>query len=583
MILQELARHYEVLLKQEKVFPPGWCQAKVSYALELDREGQLVGVISQKIPEQRGKKEVQVPKPMKVPEMVTRSSGVAANFLCDNAKYLLGIDKDGTNQRLIQCFEAAKELHLAVLQEVDNEAAQAVKKFFLTWKPEKAGANPELSEKWAEVTEGGNLVFLVNHQYAQDNEEIQTAWAKASKTGETGVEGLCLVTGEKTEISRIHSAIKRVQGAQSSGAALVSFNAPAFESYGKEQSYNAPVGKYAMFAYTTALNHLLAQREYVFTMGDTAIVFWSENGEEVYQRTFLDFMNPGEGNREQIKDFFENLQKGREIDFEGMRLNPEEKFYILGLSPNAARLSVRFFYRNTFGKIISNIQRHYTEMEIVRPSWDERERLGVWSLLMETVNQKAREKKPLANMTAAVFEAILSGGKYPENLYGNTLIRIRAEQGRVTRGRAAIIKAYFIRNRENQEIKEGAFVALNENCKNIAYILGREFAVLEAIQQEANPSINTTIKDRYFNSACATPGLVFPVLLKLKENHIRKIEAEGRKIYFEKMLTELQGNIEVAEGQKEAYPKRLSLEEQGMFILGYYHQLQKRFAKKEEQ
>ena len=311
MILQELARHYEVLLKQEKVIPQGWCQANVSYALELDREGQLVGVISQKIPEQRGKKEVQVPKPMKVPEMVTRSSGVAANFLCDNAKYLLGIDKDGTNQRLIQCFEAAKELHLAVLQEVDNEAAQAVKKFFLTWKPEKAGANPELSEKWAEVTEGGNLVFLVNHQYAQDNEEIQTAWAKASKTGETGVEGLCLVAGEKTEISRIHSAIKGVQGAQSSGAALVSFNAPAFESYGKEQSYNAPVGKYAMFAYTTALNHLLAQREYVFTMGDTAIVFWSENGEEVYQRTFLDFMNPGEGNREQIKDFFENLQKGK--------------------------------------------------------------------------------------------------------------------------------------------------------------------------------------------------------------------------------------------------------------------------------
>lgn len=582
MILQELVKHYEILVKQEKVSRPGWCQAKVSYALELDKDGVLVGIISQKISETRGKKEVQVPKALKVPEMVTRSSGVAANFLCDNSKYILGIDGEGANERTVLCFEAAKELHLRILKGVENEEVQAVKKFFQTWNPRAARENPELMEKWEEVTAGGNLVFLVQRQYVQENEDIQKAWEKSMESKESGEEGLCLVTGETADIARTHSAIKGVQGAKSSGAMLVSFNAPAFESYGKAQSYNAPVGKYAMFAYTTALNYLLSQKDYVFSLGDTAIVFWAESGEETYQRSFLNFMNPNVDNQREIQRFFKNLQAGRELDLENMTLNPDQKFCILGLSPNAARLSVRFFYQNTFGNIISNIKRHYAEMEIVRPSWDEREYLGIWSLLMETVNQNAKDKKPLANMTSAVFESILSGGKYPENLYSNTLIRIRAEQGKVTRGRAAITKAYLIRNRANQEVKEESFVALNENCKSIAYLLGREFAVLEAIQEEANPSIKTTIKDRYFNSACATPGIIFPVLLKLKENHIRKLDSVNKKIYYEKQLTDLQGKIQVKDEQKEAYPKRLSLEEQGMFTLGYYHQVQKRYEKKEE-
>lgn len=582
MILQELVKHYETLVKQEKVSRPGWCQAKVSYALELDKDGTLQGIISLKITETRGKKEVQVPKALEVPEMVTRSSGVLANFLCDNSKYILGIGEEGANERTLLCFEAAKELHLRILNEVDNREAQAIKKFFQTWNPKVARENPELTEKWEEVTAGGNLIFLVQHQYVQENQDIQKAWEKSMESEESSEEGLCLVTGKTADIARTHSAIKGVQGAQSSGAMLVSFNAPAFESYGKVQSYNAPVGKYAMFAYTTALNYLLAQKDYVFSLGDTAIVFWAESGEEAYQKTFLDFMNPNVDNQREMQKFFKNLQAGKALNLERMTLNPDQKFCILGLSPNAARLSVRFFYQNTFGNIVSNIKRHYEEMEIIRPSWDEREYLGIWSLLMETVNQNARDKKPLANMTSAVFEAILSGGKYPENLYSNTLIRIRAEQGKVTRGRAAITKAYLIRNRANQEIKEGLFVALNENCNDTAYVLGRIFEVLEEIQKEANPNIKATIKDRYFNSACATPALVFPILFKLAGSHIRKIKIDKQKEDYQKMLADLLGKIEVEDTQSNAFPKRLTLESQGMFDMGYYHQVQKRFEKKEE-
>ena len=495
----------------------------------------------------------------------------------------MGIDSDGTGKRIQECFEAAREKHGDILEAVDNETAKAIINFFERWEPEKAREHSELVDKWDDITAGGNLIFYVGVEYAQDNEEIKQAWEK-SRESEGGknesVESICLVTGKKEEISRIHNTIRGVQGAQSSGAALVSFNAPSFESYGKEQSYNAPVGKYAAFAYTTALNYLISQRDYIVTLGDTTVVFWAEEGEEIYQKTFLDFIEPKEDNQEVLKGVFTNLQMGQAIDVDGIKINANQKFHILGLAPNAARLSVRFFYQDSFGNILSNLQKHYKRMEIVRPAWDNWEYPGVWRMLMETVNQKSKEKKPYSNMAASVLEAILSNRRYPESLYSNTLIRIRAEQGKITRGRAAIVKAHLIRNYENQWIKEGTFVGLNEACNNTAYILGREFAVLEAIQEDANPGINATIKDRYFNSACATPAAVFPILLKLKNSHIRKIE--NKEIYYEKMLTELQGKIEIREGQTNAYPRRLSLEEQGMFILGYYHQVQKRFEKKEE-
>ena len=581
MILQALVKHYETLAEQGKVSRQAWCRAKVTYALDIDTDGKLVGIISLKQEEERGKKTVWVPQMVEVPEMAARSSGVSANFLCDNSKFLLGIDNDGSGKRVLECFQAAREKHESVLEEVQSEAAVAVKHFFKNWDPMKAKEHPELLEKWEDITAGGNLVFYVGTMYAHEDPDIRNAWEKSLQAEGNGTQEICLVTGKRAEISRIHTVIRGVLGAQSSGAALVSFNAPSFESYGKEQSFNAPVGKYAMFAYTTALNYLLSQRKYIFMLGDTTILFWAEDGEEIYQDLFMGSMEPTEDNQEVLRGIFSNLQEGRGIDVDGIQVNPEQKFYILGLAPNAARLSVRFFYQNHFGTILSNIKKHYEQMEIVRPNWDKIEFPGVWRVLFETVNQKSKEKKPQPNMAASVFESVLSGKKYPESLYSNVMIRIRAEQGRITRGRAAIIKACLIRNHGKQWTEEGSFVGLNEQCKDVAYVLGREFAVLEAIQEDANSGINATIKDRYFNSACAAPASVFPILLKLKNSHIRKLEA-GRRIFYEKMLTGLQGMIEVENDQPAAFPRRLSLEEQGMFILGYYHQVQKRFEKKEE-
>ena len=575
MILQALVKQYENLERQGKVSGPGWCQAKVSYELDLSKNGDVLGVTSRKIEEMRGKKTVWAPASLIVPEMVTRSSGVSANFLCDNSKYMLGIDVQGTNQRVIDCFQATREKHRSVLKNAQGEIARAILAYFEKWDPQKAEQHPVIRENWEKLTEGGNLIFSVEGQEAQEDEEIRTCWKQYREQDDGERKGLCLVTGRKTEISRIHKVIKGVPGAQSSGAALVSFNAPAFESYGKEQSYNAPVGKYAEFAYTTALNYLLTQRDYTFSLGDAMVVYWAESGKEEYQKCFFDILRPTKDNQKKLKDIFDSLKEDTKVYLENAEMDPEQKFYILPLAPNAARLSVRFFYMNSFGKILQNIAEHYERLSIVKPAWAEQDYLGIRDMLNETVNQKSKDKTPISNMSSLVLQAILSGSRYPASLYTDTLIRIRAENGKITWGRAAIIKAYL--NRNYGWKKGERFMGLKEECTDTAYVLGRLFSLLEAIQKEANPSITTTIRDRYFNSACATPASVFPVLIKLKNSHIKKLERDkgGAKIYYEKQLTDIMGRL-------EEFPKRLSLEQQGQFTLGYYHQQQKRYEKGEE-
>lgn len=576
MILQALVKEYEKLVEKKLVPEIGWCQANVSYAIELNEDGTIKEIHSLKINETMGKKQVWKPVKKSVPEMVTRSSGVLANFLCDNAKYFLGIDNNGTNDRMLECFQAAKEKHIALLKDIEEPIARAICNFFLSWNPKIARENYYVDEKWDELNDGGNIIFCIGTDEAQDNIKIKEVWNNNIKQAGEDKKGICLVTGEKTEIARIHRGIKGVPGAQSSGAALVSFNAPAFESYGKEQSYNAPVGKYAEFAYTTALNYLLCNRDRTFQVGDSMIVFWAENGNEAYQDTFSFVMNPHTDNEEQIQKVFDALKKSRYIDINDIKIDLEQNFYILCLAPNAARLSVRFFYQNTFGDILSNVDEHYKRMEIIKPSWEEQKYLSIHGMLRETVNQKSKGKTPIPNMAAMVLQSILSGSRYPESLYINTLIRIRSENGNVTWGRAAIIKAFLIKN---YKWKEGEnYMSLEENCNDTSYILGRLFSVLESIQKDANPTISSTIRDRYFNSACMTPASVFPILLRLKNSHIKKLERERgarTRIYYENLVGNLMDNL-------NGFPHRLTLEEQGKFMFGYYHQTQKKYEKKED-
>lgn len=389
------------------------------------------------------------------------------------------------------------------------------------------------------------------------------------------------MTGQTAPIARLHPAIKGVQGAQSSGASLVSFNAAAFESYGHEQAdktgqgLNSPVSEKAAFAYGTVLNRLLADREHIQYIGDTAVLCWAEDAEPLCQDLFCGAMFGSVSSRITQKDLWDtikSLAQGTPLDINGIPLHPENHFYVLGLAPSAARLSVRFFLQDTFGNLLTHLLEHYERLEIVKPSYHEKSDLPLWKLLNETVNQNSRDKKASPPMAGAVARAILTGGMYPVSLFEQTMIRIRAEQT-ITYGRAAIIKAFLTKNDQFHVPKEVLTVELNEQSAYLPYVLGRLFAVLERVQKDANPDIKATIKDKYFNSASSTPATIFPLLTKLSQSHLRKLNT-GLRISYENRITELEGRI------YQTLPAHLSLPEQGAFHLGYYHQVQKLYEKK---
>ena len=576
MILQTLVEHYEDLVAQGKLARPGWSDSNISYALYINDAGELEQAVSLKREEERGKKKVLAPRPMSLPAPVKRSSGVSSNFLWDNSSYILGIDEKGKPQRSLGCFSSCRALHHQLLDSVESPAAKAVLAFFDCWDPAKAREHPALADKLEDILAGGNLVFKCEGSFPQEDVLIRSAWQTHYDSAGDGPELVCLVTGKKGAAETVHPSVKGVAGAQSVGAALVSFNGEAFCSYGREQSLNAPTSKYAAFAYTSALNHLLAERDYVGRIGDTTVLFWASGGQRAYQSFSVAslFGAPTTYSVSDLQKMTLDLCQGKPVLFEETQLDPKTTFYILGLSPNAARLSVRFFLKNSFGAFIRNIQAHQQRLEIVRPSFDKFETIPLWKLLDETVNQNSRDKSPTPGMAGETLRAILNNTYYPASLLNGTVLRIRAER-EITRGRAAILKAYFLKNSHPDIPKEVLTVSLNPDSTNISYNLGRLFSVLEAIQSAANPGINATIKDKYFNSASATPSRVFPLLMNLAQKHLRKLD-KGWSISYNKQLTDLTAKL------GETFPNRLSLPQQGAFQLGYYHQTQARYTKKEE-
>ena len=566
MILQALARYYDDLLQQGKISAPGWTKVKISYALDIGLDGQLKQVIPTRQDETVGKKTVQRPQEMVLPAPVKKASNISSNFLWENSGYLLGVKQKEDSKRSRKCFDNARELHHRLLDSVDSSIAKAILAFFDRWQPENAAEHPALIGQLEEVTAGANLVFWVDGTYPQEDMLIRETWEHAQNQEDRDATRMqCLITGREDEIAKIHPSIKGVRDAQSSGAALVSFNAPAFCSYGHEQNYNAPVGKHAAFAYTAALNHLLSDRNSVQHIGDTTVVCWAEGAEEAYQNLaqFALFGQemPGLTDND-LRAALKRLANGLPCDDLGV--DPKRPFYVLGLAPNAARLSVRFFLHDSFGKLMKNVNDHYDRMEIVQPDLDKQEILPLWLMLRETVNLNSRDKAPSPAMAGATVRAVFSGGPYPASLLEAVMLRIRAESS-VTRGRAAIIKAYYLKNPHSDCPKEVLTVSLNEASNNPAYVLGRLFSIYENVQQAANRGIKATIKDKYFNSAAAMPASIFPVLNNLYQKHLRKLSPGLRK-YFDNQVVELKSKL------GESYPVRMTLAQQGAFDLGYYHQ-----------
>ena len=581
MILPSLVSYYEALEAKGELKRPGWSMVL------LRPDGSIADIVSLKKDEVRGKKTVSVPQNLFAPAPVVRTAGIRANFLCDTAAYLLGASL--TDAKAQQKFEAARELHLRILKNAGSAAAETLRRFFENHQPTNIAAIGIPDNIAAELDKGAVVTFADEDGcYMMDDPEIAAAWDAAYGNGsDDAVTGRCLVTGREDMIAILHDKIKGVEGAQSIGASLVGFNAPAFESYGKDggQGLNAPVGRYAMYAYTSALNYLLSGRHRT-RVGDATVVWWTLDADDVCEDFFGDFLY-GSDDDETLNSAMKRILRGEPLDFSETTLR--KPFCILGISPNAARLSVRFFYRDTFGRFIDNIAAHYRRLEIDK-SEKQRRYLTPYRLLLETVRQsRAKAVSPLLGgetvspnvqkrakavsplLGGALLGAILNDWRYPEALYESVLIRIRAEH-EVPSGKAAIIKAYLIKNTNCGSYKEVLSMALNEESTNRAYVLGRLFAALENAQYNANKSSN--IRERYMTSASATPALVFPSMLQTANHHLAKSGSVADAKLIATLMDKLEGGV--------PFPARLNNTEQGLFLLGYYHQTQKKFRDIEE-
>lgn len=576
MLLQSLVKLYETLAQKGEIEKSGWSPVKISYGLCLDNDGNIDKIIFLKQKTVDGKKEI--PKPISLPMPVKRSSGVASNFLYENSTYLFGYDSSGKPDRAAKAFQACKEKHCKILENCDSDAAVSIKKFFdhtienVQDKLLSCGCTQPMVDEI--LGKGANMLLMPLGKYPFDFDEICRAWDE-SYANSDGEKGICLVTGKYDKIAVLHPLIKNVKGSQSAGASLISFNGSAFESYGKTQGYNATVSEYAAFAYAAALNKLIADTDHRINVGDTTVVCWTEDAEPAYQNLLYSALYGNDTvSQEDLKSAITHISQGKTVNWEKVPLHPDNNFYILGISPNSARLSVRFFIKNTFGKVMQNVLLHEEQMKIVRPSFETREHLTLWQTVSQTVNPKSKDKSCKPHLAGDVLNAILNGTSYPATLYYGVQSRISAER-EITWGKAAIIKAYLMRNIKTIP-KEDLTVELNEHSENKAYLLGILFSNLEEIQNAANPGIKATIKDRYFTSASSTPALIFPLLIELAQAHLKKIGETSRKIYYQKKLTETMSKLGTQ------FPVRLKLEEKGMFQLGYYHQTQKRYTRKEE-
>lgn len=575
MILQAANAVYERLLKdpEQDVPRPGFSRQKIHYELLLNQDGNLVVIHNIQVPQ--GKK--LAPKEVFVPEPVKRTSGVASNFLWDNTGYVLGADAKGKPDRVREQFEAFTARAHEIGGDVDDPGMAAVLAFLDAWDPGKASELPG----WEDMA-GLNIVFRLDGEagYVHDRPAVREAWLCHTQQACSSYQGLCLVTGQRGPIARLHPAIKGVRGAQSSGAALVSFNLDAFSSYGKEQNFNAPVGEQAAFAYTTALNHLLAKdSKQKVQVGDATVVFWSEK--KTRMEGFMAAIMGGQqvesaeaqdaGLVTRLHDWLEVIrQGGMPTDLTNEAATP---FYILGLSPNAARISVRFWLVSTVGQVAERVGRHFADLRIERQYEKQPEFPGIWQLLLELAPQHKSENVPPL-LGGQLLRAILTGSAYPQSLLARLIGRLRAEQ-EVSYLKAALLKACLKRNNLLPKDKE-AFVALDPKCENIGYLLGRLFAVLEKAQQDALPGINATIKDRFFGAASATPRSVFPRLIKLAQHHISKADYG---FVADRLLAKVSEKIDAC---TVGFPAHLSLENQGLFALGYYHQRNDNYRKNEE-
>ncbi|WP_027996905.1 type I-C CRISPR-associated protein Cas8c/Csd1 [Simplicispira psychrophila] len=595
MILQALNSYYQRLLArgEEGLAPFGYSPEKISYEILLTPDGRVVDVND--VRDTSGKKPL--PRMMNVPQPEKRTVGIKSNFLWDKTSYVLGVS--ASNTRSEKEHEAFKVLHQEHLAGTEDPGLKALIFFLAAWTPERFSSAP-----FKEEMLDANVVFRLDgeNSYLHERPAAQTVRATLLAAQEEGaLTGICLVTGEQSTLARLHASIKGVTGSQANGASIASFNDDAYLSYfgalrkassaKKENNTgaNAPVSIQATFAYTTVLNYLLRRSEHNrqrIQIGDTSVVFWADTANaaaaEQAEFTFSSLINTGPDDLQEaarVHVVLEKISKGRPLHEIDPRLHEDTRMYVLGLAPNASRISIRFWQEGTLGEFARRLAEHANDLHLEPVPWKTppTARRLVLATVPHREGSMPKMDDAFNNLVGEFMRAILSGGLYPRSLLANTIMRIRTD-GNLSGLRAALCKGILAReqrlgiNNQNEEVP----VSLNKQSTSPGYRLGRLFAVLEAVQRSAlGGQVNATIRDRYYGAASATPASVFPVLLRNTQNHIAKLRKDkpGLAVNLEKDIRE------IVEGLTDSFPRSLRIEEQGRFAIGYYHQSQSRFVK----
>ena len=578
-MLAQLVEYYRRRAEDAPETTPlrGYSVEKIAFEIWLSPDGDLVAAPDLRVTE----KKKLLPRLLAVPRSGgPRTSGVRAFFLSDKSSYLLGADPKLKPAQVAEHFAASRALHHRLLDGVDDAGGRALLAFLDRWDPARA---PELIPGWDDLA-GLNLVIRLvdDHRYLHQRPALRAVWEAevARQEGESLV-GQCLVTGETGPIARTHPMIKGVRGAQTSGAAIVSFTQDCFVSYGHDQGANAPVGGFAAFAYTTALNELLRPgSDQKLSLGDATVVFWADRQCEA-EGVLGQMFNPpldsaqdtgAEGDRaldpeatDRLRRILHRLRDGQPVADTLADFDPEVRFFILGLAaPSESRLAVRFWRETTLGALLDHVGAHWRALRIEKRHPAEPDFPPPW-LLMRQVALAGKDENIPPALGPAFLRAMLTGAPYPDALLAAVLERMRAGHGEsepVSYLRVALIKAWLVRHRPEQKDLEDSLMTLNPDRPEASYHLGRLFAALERAQQLALPGINATIKDRYFGTASAAPRSVFPNLIRLAQHHLSKVETSG---WLDRIIGEITGRI-------DDFPSHMPLADQGLFALGYYHQ-----------
>lgn len=587
-ILQALDRYYDRMAARGEAEEPGFSREKISFAIVLSAEGEPVAVTDLRV--QEGRKIV--PQLIEVPAAVKRTAGIAPNWLWDKSSYVLGRTA-GEGKRTAEEHAAFRALHEQQLAGSDDAGLQALRRFLAAWHPGRFDTPPFHAEML-----DANLVFRLDgdNDYVHSRPASRRLPAKNEAGDEASV--ACLITGRLAAAVRLHPTVKGVQGAQSSGAALVSFNLDAFTSYGKEQGANAPVSQTAAFRYGAALNRLLdrdSRNRLRRPIGDATVAFWAdasakdaeaEGAAAAAEGFFASLVDPqpdddlerDEQEAAALRDQLDKVAAGRPAEADP-RLRPGTRFHVLGLAPNAARLSVRYWLDDDFEVFAQRLREHQADLRIepLPHRWGARSP-SVSRLLVKTTALQEKFENVPPMLAGEVMRAVLAGTRYPRTLLAAAMIRLRAGDDASSGWHAAVIRAVLERDRrlrsDHDDVKQREIpVSLDKTRPDDpAYHLGRLFAALETAQRLALGRVNASIRDRYFGAASATPAGVFPLLLRGVQNHVGKLRKEGKDIWIEREIGEIVALL------PPALPRTLKLDAQGRFAIGYYHQRQAQFA-----